>query len=762
MLLAEAVSEVPSFIVPLLWLAPLPLFVAFALIALGFNKSRPLTTLTAMTAVIASCVMSFVIFFTAVGIPNLGEHPIGSQILWIPTLATGLKIGVAVDPLNALFLFMVPLACTLIFLYSTSYMAADPRYTRFMGYLSLFAGSMMGLVVSDNFLTLFVYWELMGFCSYSLIGFFYNKPSAYKAAVKAFMTTRVGDMFLILGLVYLYWMTGTLNFHEIMHNEEVLTHLASTPAVLFTGISAAGLISLLIFGGTVGKSAQFPLHVWLPDAMEGPTPVSAMIHAATMVSAGILLLLRVFPLLHSTLPAGSEVAVSNAFTIIGLIGAITAFIGATIAVGQYDIKRVLAFSTISQLGFMVAAVGIGAYVAATFHLLTHAFFKALLFLGSGSVIHGVEHGHHHLHGHADHGHADEHHATEDEGQTTDAHHDPSPVSGHPSPEHSALSTQHSDAEPEFDPQDMRNMGGLRKRMPITFVTFLIGGLALMGFPFITAGFWSKDEIFADAFHQMGLGNGLAGLIFFTLVFSAFLTTFYTTRQILMTFFGTPRTEAAAHASENDWRMTVPLIILAFFALFAGFANIPSDFPILGSLMGGRAHWLGNLLEGMLLEKEAALPVNAAPVFISVGIVLFGLLMGYAFYGIQPLKAGQTDPVEKLPFFKFLNNRWYFDEFYREFIISPLQWFADKFYTQVIDKGAIDWVLEHVYKLGSAISNGFKTFDEKIVTGFSDFVGRITHEVGEGSREFQSGQVQNYLLSGFVVALVIMAVFLFVN
>ncbi len=745
MLLAEAVSEVPAYIVPLLWLAPLPLFVSFALIALGFNKSRPLTTLTAMLAVIASCVMSFVIFFSAVGIHDLGEHPIGSQILWIPTLATGLKIGVAVDPLNAAFLFMVPLTCTLIFLYSTSYMAADPRYTRFMGYLSLFAGSMMGLVVSDNFLTLFVYWELMGFCSYALIGFFYNKPSAYKAAVKAFMTTRVGDMFLILGLVYLYWMTGTLNFHEIMHNEEVLKHLSSTPAVLFTGFSAAGLISLLIFGGTVGKSAQFPLHVWLPDAMEGPTPVSAMIHAATMVSAGILLLLRVFPLLHSTLPAGSEVTVSNAFTIIGLIGAITAFIGATIAVGQYDIKRVLAFSTISQLGFMVAAVGIGAYVAATFHLLTHAFFKALLFLGSGSVIHGVEHGHHHVHGHDDHGQAD---------KVTGGHgdHDTSDT------QHSAPSTEHSE---EFDPQDMRNMGGLRKRMPITFVTFLIGGLALMGFPFITAGFWSKDEIFADAFHQMGLGNGLAGLIFFTLVASAFLTTFYTTRQILMTFFGPPRTEAAAHASENDWRMTLPLIILAVFALLAGFANIPSDFPIVGAIMGEKAHWLGHLLEGMLIEKEAALPVNAAPVAVSVIIVSLGLLFGYIFYGVQPLKAGQTDPVEKLPFFKFLNNRWYFDELYREFIISPLQWFADKFYTQIIDKGAIDWVLESVYKLGSTLSGWFKVFDEKVVTGFSNFVGRITHEMGEGSRDLQSGQVQNYLLSGFVVAIVLMAVFLFV-
>ena len=743
MLLAEAVSKLPVNVPLLLWLAPLPLFLAFALIALGFNKIRPLTTVTAMTAVIASCVMSFVVFFNVADLHDLGEHPIGSQILWIPTLATGLKIGVAVDPLNAAFLVMVPLTCTLIFLYSTSYMAKDPRYTRFMGLLSLFAGSMMGLVVSDNFLTLFVYWELMGFCSYALIGFFYNKPSAYKAAVKAFMTTRVGDMFLMLGLVYLYWMTGTLNFHDIMHNEEVLKQLASTPAVLFTGLSAASLISLLIFGGTVGKSAQFPLHVWLPDAMEGPTPVSAMIHAATMVSAGILLLLRVFPLLHTTLPVGAENGTSTAFMIIGLIGAITAFLGATIAVGQYDIKRVLAFSTISQLGFMVAAVGVGAYVAAAFHLLTHAFFKALLFLGSGSVIHGVEHGHHHLQGH-------------DQGGQH------SVVGGHDTHDtHDTSETHSPHAEPEFDAQDMRNMGGLRKRMPLTFVTFLIGGLALMGFPFITAGFWSKDEIFAHAFYKMSMGNGLAGVIFITLVISAFLTTFYTTRQILMTFFGSARTEAAAHASENDWRMTVPLIVLSVFALFAGFANIPKDFPVFGAILGERAHWLGHLLEGMLLEKEAALSVNLAPVAISIIIVTLGLVLGYAFYGVQPLKAGQTDPVEKLPFFKFLNNRWYIDELYRELIINPWQFFADKVYTQVVDKGAIDWVLESGYKLGSTVSGWFKVFDQKVITGFSDLVGRFTHDLGESSREFQSGQVQNYLLSGLVLMIVFIVVFVFV-
>jgi NADH-quinone oxidoreductase subunit L len=480
-------------IATLLWLAPLPPLLAFAVIALFTNRYRQTSATIAVSAMIASLVISFLVFFNVWQMQDLGKKPIGSQIGWLPTGDTVLNIGVAVDPLGATFLFMVPLACTLIFIYSTGYMAADPLYARFFAYLSLFAGSMMGLVVSDNLLTLFIFWELMGFCSYSLIGFFYRKPSAYRAAVKAFMTTRVGDMLLLLGMVYLYAETGTLNFHQILRNEEVLNSLAATPAVLGLGISAAGLIAILIFGGTVGKSAQWPLHVWLPDAMEGPTPVSAMIHAATMVSAGVFMLLRFFPLLVA---AGEH---GTAFTIVGLIGAFTAFLGATIAVAQYDIKRVLAFSTISQLGFMVAAVGIGAYVAATFHLLTHAFFKALLFLASGSVIHGMEHGHHHASHH--------HHHHDHDGHDHDAH-------GHED-EHTAH---------DFDPQDMRNMGGLRQRMPITFVTFLIGGLALAGFPFITAGFWSKDEIFADAYyHGLVKGDGLATLVFIVLVVSALLT-----------------------------------------------------------------------------------------------------------------------------------------------------------------------------------------------------------------------------------------------
>ncbi len=410
---------------------------------------------------------------------HLGEHPFESSIPWLPTGDTWLKIGVLIDPLSAAVLFFVAWTVLMIFLYSVGYHnfgqptgdhdhtglpphgatveehghkhavpSVEPMYSRFFAFIGLFAFGMYVLVVSDNLLTFFVGWEIMGLCSYLLIGFWYAKPSARDAAVKAFMTTRIGDVFMLLGIAYLYFATGTLSFREIF-TEETLHTLATVPSG-FLGFSAAGLIGLLLFIGTIGKSAQFPLHVWLPDAMEGPTPVSAMIHAATMVSAGVYAVIRMFPLISLD---------PQTMTDRGLHRRVSRRIfAATIAVAQNDIKRVLAYSTISQLGFMIAALGIGAYVAAVFHLITHAFFKALLFLGSGSVIHGMEHGVLHTGNH------------------------------------------------KVDPQDMFNMGGLRKKMPITFWTFLIGGFALSGFPLITAGFWSKDEILADAFGQRSSGR----------------------------------------------------------------------------------------------------------------------------------------------------------------------------------------------------------------------------------------------------------------
>src|SRR5512145_517932 len=503
----------------LIWLLPLPPLVAFALIVLLTNRSKALSHSIAIGAAFLSWLGSMVVFVQALRVEHLGEHPFVSAVNWLPVgLGEPLKVGVVVDPLTAIALLFVAWTVLMIFIYSVGYHnygqpkgdhdhpglpphgatlhtqdahahvvpSVEPMYSRFFAFIALFAFGMYTLVVSDNLLTLFVGWEIMGLCSYLLIGFWYAKPSARDAAVKAFMTTRVGDVFMLLGLVFLYQATGTLNYREIFYNEETLHLLATTITPVF-GLSAAGLIGLLLFIGTIGKSAQWPLHIWLPDAMEGPTPVSAMIHAATMVSAGVYMVIRIFPLFTADFTGHG---LTPAMSVIAFIGAFTAIFAATIAVAQNDIKRVLAYSTISQLGFMIAALGIGAYIAAVFHLVTHAFFKALLFLGSGSVIHGMEHGVLHTGNH------------------------------------------------KVDPQDMFNMGGLRKKMPITFWTFLIGGFALSGFPIITAGFWSKDEILADAF-----GHGHY-IVFGVLALAAFMTAFYTMRQITLTFLGKPRTAEA--------------------------------------------------------------------------------------------------------------------------------------------------------------------------------------------------------------------------
>lgn len=303
------------------------------------------------------------------------------------------------------------------------------------------------------------------------------------------------------------------------------------------------------------------------------------------------------------------------------------------------------------------------------------------------------------------------------------------------------------------------MGGLRHRMPVTFWTFLAGGLALMGFPFITAGFWSKDEIFADAFHAIGEGNTLAAIVFVVLVISATLTAFYTTRQIAMTFFGQPRSEAAKHATESAPSMTIPLIVLAVFALFLGFINVPKDFPLFGAILGDGAYWLKNFLMSGLLEKEPTIPFNAIPVLLSLAVVAIGLGLGWAVYLRRPLQAGETDPVEKLGgLFTFLHNRWYFDELYRAIFIRPMQWVADN-YTRLVDKGVIDAALEGGYRAGSVVAGWFRTFDRVVVTGISDFIGNTVRSIGREGRELQSGQVQNYLLSGLIAALVLIVFFL---
>jgi NADH-quinone oxidoreductase subunit L len=706
----------------LIWLLPLPPLLAFFIIVLFTYPKKGLSHTLSIGAALLSWLGSMVVFFTSVreGAESLGAHPFGSMVDWLPVGQGWFRIGVLVDPLTAPVLFFVAWTILMITFYSVGYHnfgqpegkddrpglppqgavvggekghkvpSVEPLYSRFFGFISLFAFGMYTLVVSDNLLTLFVGWEIMGLCSYLLIGFWYGKLSARAAMIKAFIVTRVGDVFMLLGIAFLYSATGTLNFREIFFNQELMHQLAVTPTN-FLGLSAAGLIGILLFIGTVGKSAQFPLHVWLPDAMEGPTPVSAMIHAATMVSAGVYMVIRIFPLLSA---GAAEGGMTSPMLVMAIIGSFTALFAATIAVAQKDIKRVLAYSTISQLGYMVAAVGIGAYVAATFHLITHAFFKALLFLGSGSVIHGMEHGVYHTGDH-------------------------------------------------LDPQDMFNMGGLRSRMPVTFWTFLIGGLALSGFPIITAGFWSKDEIFADAFAHGHLA------VFVILALAALLTAFYTMRQITLTFLGKPRTDAAHHAQETTWTMTTPLVVLAVFAIGFGWLGIPEHFPLLGGIL---PNWFGEFVSGSLPHHLAEAGFSWIPLVTSLIVALGGLTLGWLVY--RDLPQGADDPVQKWlgPVYTLLKNKYYFDEIYDRVFVKPAQWLAETFTYQFLDRKVIDGFLHTVARAAQLFGSFLRNrIDLPIINGFGDAVGEITAKAGEKVRVIQTGRVQQYMLIALVVA-----------
>ncbi|NJD57815.1 MAG: NADH-quinone oxidoreductase subunit L [Anaerolineales bacterium] len=714
------------------WLLPLPPFLAFVFIVLFTNRKKALSHGLAIGAAGLSWLGSMVVFFRAINTEHLGLNPYESTINWLPTGNTWFQIGVRIDPLSAATLFFVAWTVLMIFIYSVGYHnfgqpkgdhdkpglqphgasvadehghkhivpSIEPMYSRFFAFIGLFAFGMYTLVVSNNLLTLFVGWEIMGLCSYLLIGFWYQKPSARAAMIKAFLTTRVGDVFMLLGIAYIYTSVGSLSYADIF-NPDTLEKLASTPAIGgFLGLSAAALMGILLFIGTIGKSAQWPLHVWLPDAMEGPTPVSAMIHAATMVSAGVYMVIRMYPLLSVGYEHGH---LTPAMSVMAVIGTFTAIFAATIAIAQNDIKRVLAYSTISQLGYMIAALGIGAYVAVAFHLITHAFFKALLFLGSGSVIHGVEHG--------------------------------------------VLHTGE-----QVDPQNMFNMGGLRKKMPVTFWTFLIGGFALSGFPIITAGFWSKDEILADAF-----GNG-HWTVFIVLSLAAFITAFYTMRQITLTFLGKPRTESAHHAQETPWTMTLPLVILTVFAVGIGWAGISESFPLIGGILPNFVH---EFIGGTLLEPPETLPFSLWPLLVSIVASLGGLTLGWLVYRNQ--KVAAEDPLAKTlgPVYKILQNKYYFDELYDLIFVRPAYWLADNFTNRFLDRGIIDGILHFIARVASNVGHVFRNyFDKPVVNGFGDFIGEGMKKFGQSIKVIQTGKVQQYLLMALILAFGAMFYFVF--
>jgi NADH-quinone oxidoreductase subunit L len=618
-----------------------------------------------------------------------------------------MDLGWVLDPLTAIMLVMVTFVGMLIFIFSIGYMEHDPNFMRFFCFLALFASGMLGVVIANNLFLLFVSWEIVGLTSYLLIGFWYHKPSAAAAAKKAFITTRIGDLGLLLGMVWLYAQTGTLNFYDGGHGcleSGALTQMATTATI--GGMAVSTFIGLLIFLGAVGKSGQVPLHVWLPDAMEGPTPVSALIHAATMVAAGVFLVARVYPLMAAGAPfVGHGAPVTTALTVVTWVGAITAIFAATIAVAQNDIKRILAYSTVSQLGYMMIGIGVGGVAVGMFHLITHAFFKALLFLGSGSVIHGCH-----------------------------------------------------------DEQDIRKMGGLRKFMPVTFAVYAVGMLALSGFPLFFSGFWSKDEILHHA-HEWSVSQipfylGCAGALF---------TAFYMARQVALVFFGQYRgrpadshaearlhgnPESAAHAAdhgaphESPAVMTVPLILLAVFAVLLGVIGTPA-WPWFAGYMRGEA----TVLDWNKFSDTAVLMVASSV------IVLTGLTLGWFLYGRRQRKTVEEKDVLEAAqpaLFTLLQNKYYIDELYEHTVIrfNALAARACDFLDTWIFGGLV--LLVSYAALGCSWLS--RTMDEKLVNGGFDAGCESLRDAGGGLSRLHSGRVQTYLrIIG--VALVLLIVFL---
>ena len=605
-----------------LYLIPLLPLIGFAINGILLGKlSKPVVSVIACGSVFVSFIISL---FSFLELTNLAPH---SRILeqtlftWIKS-GTNFEVsfGYMLDPLSAVMILVVTGVGLLIHIYSTGYMSHDPGYARFFTYLNLFMFSMLTLVLADNFLLMFVGWEGVGLCSYLLIGFWFHKQSATDAGKKAFIVNRIGDFGFLLGMFIIFWQVGSLNFVDVV---------AKAPEVFVYGGSLVTAACLLLFVGATGKSAQIPLYVWLPDAMEGPTPVSALIHAATMVTAGVYMLVRT-NVLFSMSP--------DALFVVACIGAATAFFAATIGLAQNDIKRVLAYSTVSQLGYMFLACGVAAYTAGVFHLMTHAFFKALLFLGAGSVIHGMS-----------------------------------------------------------DEQDMRYMGGLKKYMPVTFFTMFIATFAISGIPGLS-GFFSKDEILWKSYSSQ-YGSPIFWVIG---VVTAALTAFYMFRLIYLTFYGKERmtAEVKSHIHESPKSMTIPLMILAVLSVIGGWVGIPHIFGttnyfehwldpiIVSSSHSGESHALAS--GGGDVGMEWTLMA------VSVVLVLFSILMAYILYRKKTEITASL--AEKLSGIKsLLLNKYYIDELYGAVIIRPvvyLSLFLWKVFDVVIIDGAIngtaDW------------------------------------------------------------------------
>ncbi|MFC3124705.1 NADH-quinone oxidoreductase subunit L [Pseudoroseomonas globiformis] len=571
---------------------------------------------------------------------------------WLDVGGLQLSWALRYDTVAAVMVGMVTVASTMIHLYSVGYMSHDPTQPRFFAYLSLFTFMMLMLVTADNLLQLFFGWEGIGLASYLLIGYWYEKESANRAAMKAFIVNRVGDLFFMLGMALTFWTFGTIEFNGIFQGVEAAQNMT------FAGLPVLEVIALLLFLGAMGKSAQIGLHTWLPDAMEGPTPVSALIHAATLVTAGVFLMARMSPVVEYA---------PNVLGFITFIGATTAFFAASVGMVQNDIKRVIAYSTCSQLGYMFFAIGVGAYQAAVFHLFTHAFFKALLFLSAGSVIHAMS-----------------------------------------------------------DEQDIRKMGGIWKKIPVTYAMFWIGSLALAGVPYF-AGYFSKDFVLEAAY----AGSGWTAKYAFILgIVAAFMTAFYSWRLIIMTFHGAPRADhhVMEHVHESPMVMLLPLLGLGIGAVFAG-AYFYEDFV--------GHHWaefwngsIVNAPHNHIMHDAHEVPswVPLAPTVVGV----LGIALAYALYMFMPQVPGRI--AAAVPgLYRFLLNKWYFDELYDRIFVRPIRALAQTLW---------------------------KTGDVKIIDGMPNGAAALTLQASGRVVKLQSGRVANYAFAMIIGLVLFVSIFVF--
>jgi NADH-quinone oxidoreductase subunit L len=639
------------WIVTNLWLIPAVPFAAALIILSLPNSRRKAGAALAIIGQVAAFALAVIAFLPT--LQTAGWRAF-HNFTWFTFGEHALRIGWVLDPLTAAMLVMITFVGLWIFVFSTGYMAGDKNFSRFFAYLSFFSAAMLGVVIANSLLLLFVCWELVGLASYLLIGFWIHKPSAAAAAKKAFITTRIGDIGLFLGILWLYRSSGTLLFYDNGNG------CLEKTGLLAVGASAT-FIALLIFSGAAGKSGQFPLHVWLPDAMEGPTPVSALIHAATMVAAGVFLVARVYPLFS----LGAIDGVTPSLTVVVWIGVTTALMAALIALAQADIKRILAYSTVSQLGLMMVSLGVGGVAAGIMHLLAHGFFKALLFLGSGSVIHGCHH-----------------------------------------------------------EQDIRKMGGLRRLMPVTFVTYAIGMMTLSGVPLFFSGAWTKEEILHATEHWPR-----SSVPHYLMMAGVVLTALYMTRQMIYVFFG-QRREASERAHESPSVMTVPLILLAVCSIVLSVVLTPA-WPWLHGYLTGDAGTperfdIGQLFQPML--------------FVSLALVAAGIGLGILIYR----KAGAIDPLARAqPFlFRFLENKMWLDELYGKTILAGSAMLSRA--SDWMDRHVWDGLVRGVGGAGQFLGILTANVDERGINAGVDEGATGTRGLGRFMSARHSGQIQTYM------------------